>query len=222
MIKYIDLITEEIDKLSVMADENDSPVRHDLPDETDDVGLCGDVQHGRGFIEDQNLRMKEKTPGDCHALRLSAGNLAGEMGQNFSGKGHPPECLADQGVAVCPPACKAVVSDQLAESVSDPLVMVERRAGLLIYHLNGKTEPPIVGRAGRAQQPVFNPNRARVRPQNTAEYFGQSGFPDSAGSRYPYDLVIGNFQTEIFEDQAIAEGLFQIFHLDHVRQHHHS
>ncbi|KAG1217387.1 hypothetical protein G6F35_009204 [Rhizopus arrhizus] len=47
-----------------------------VPDQVDDLGLDGDVQRGRGFIGDQQLRAARQGHGDHHALAHAAGQVA--------------------------------------------------------------------------------------------------------------------------------------------------
>lgn len=67
-----------------MADEQDAPAAfvHPFADHPKHIGLGRYIQHGGRFIQNQELGAKQKASGDCHALRLSTGNLMRQVGQN--------------------------------------------------------------------------------------------------------------------------------------------
>ena len=45
-----------------------------------------------------------------------------------------------------PLGSKAVIADQFFEAAADFLAWIQRRIGLLINHLNGKAQLPVIGR----------------------------------------------------------------------------
>ena len=45
-----------------------------------------------------------------------------------------------------PLGSKAVIADQFFEAAADFLAWIQRRIGLLIDHLNGKAQFPVIGR----------------------------------------------------------------------------
>ena len=105
------------------------------PQQGDDMGLHGDVQRGRGFIEDDELRLESERPGDGHALALAAGHMvrvaAGEILRQIDEAEQLPRLSR-----YVPGADQSEIQKGLAEDVLDAELRVERGGRVLKDHLD--------------------------------------------------------------------------------------
>ena len=69
-----------------------------------------------------------------------------------------------------------MIADQFFEAAADFLAWIQRRIGLLIDHLNGKAQFPVIGRILRNKTLTVQQNPPSVRRADAAEDFGQD-FP---------------------------------------------
>ena len=105
------------------------------PQQGNDMGLHGDIQRGRGFVEDDELRLEGERPGDGHALALAAGHVvrvaAGEVLRQIDEAEQLP-CLMRH----VPGADQTEIQEGLAEDVPDAELRVERGGRVLKDHLD--------------------------------------------------------------------------------------
>ena len=115
-----------------------------------------------------------------------------------------------------------MIADQFFEAAADFLVRVQRCIGLLINHLNGKAQFPVIGRILRNKTLAVQQNLPSVRRADAAEDLGQRRFSDPAFSEYAADLTVWNIQRDILQNLFSVKSLIDLFHGDHSLQHHHS
>lgn len=185
------------------------------------IGLGRNIQHGGCLVQNQQLWPEQKAPGDGHPLGFPTGDLMRQMGQDLRLQSDFHKHVFRQRTLL-PLGSKAVIADQFFEAAADFLAWIQRRIGLLIDHLNGKAQFPVIGRILRNKTLAVQQNLPSVRRADAAEDFGQRGFSDPAFSEYAADLTVWNIQRDILQNLFSVKSLIDLFHGDHSLQHHHS
>ncbi|KAG1079180.1 hypothetical protein G6F40_016419 [Rhizopus arrhizus] len=84
-VHHDDALAHLGDDAQVVRDQHDGRAQAglDVAQQVQDLRLDGDVQRGRGFVGDQDLRVAGQRHGDQDALALAAGELVRQAVQAF-------------------------------------------------------------------------------------------------------------------------------------------
>jgi hypothetical protein len=95
-----------------------------------------DVQRRSGLIEQQHIGLGDQRAGDCNALRLTAGELAGQAVGEIRGKIHFPQCLFDKrGSIGCREVC-AQMAQWFGDYVRNAPLWIETGGRILKHWLD--------------------------------------------------------------------------------------
>ena len=101
MVHDDDLVGDVAHRLDVMADEHHGKVELllQIHEQVQNLGAYGHVEGRGGLVGDDGVGLQGQRAGDCHALTLAAGHLAGQRLEDAVGKADHLDELTHAGFA---------------------------------------------------------------------------------------------------------------------------
>ena len=158
-----DPVGDEPDRGDVVGDEEvgDLTLPLELDEPVEDLGLDGDVERARRLVEDDQLRVDGKRPGDREPLAASPGELVGVLVEAVVGKPDAREELLDLRWRVACARGSGLRPDRFPDDLPDAEAGVERTDGVLEDDLD--VPAPALEPPGRARWVTSVPSN-RILP----------------------------------------------------------